>query len=115
MTDSAIGTIIHDTIPLNMNTLRLEVQRGRDKALITRNRMRVDVISEFYVRVQSSSDAIANAAQTLCQRTMQPEALRELVEGKFVDALRSVAAEMTMEEMHEKRGEYVKRVKQAVA
>jgi uncharacterized membrane protein YqiK len=46
---------------------------------------------------------------------MQPEALRELLEGKFVDALRSVAAEMTMEEMHEKRGEYVKRVKQAVA
>src|SRR5437763_10562362 len=107
--------IIHDTIPVNMNTLRLEVQRGRDKALITRNRMRVDVISEFYVRVQSSPDAIANAAQTLGQRTMQPEALRELVEGKFVDALRSVAAEMTMEEMHEKRGEYVRRVKQAVA
>src|SRR6266404_4055226 len=107
--------IIHDIIPVNMNTLRLEVQRGRDKALITRNRMRVDVISEFYVRVQSSPDAIANAAQTLGQRTMQPEALRELLEGKFVDALRSVAAEMTMEEMHEKRGEYVKRVKQAVA
>jgi uncharacterized membrane protein YqiK len=107
--------IIHDIIPVNMNTLRLEVQRGRDKALITRNRMRVDVISEFYVRVQSTPDAIANAAQTLGQRTMQPEALRELLEGKFVDALRSVAAEMTMEEMHEKRGEYVKRVKQAVA
>jgi uncharacterized membrane protein YqiK len=107
--------IIHDIIPVNMNTLRLEVQRGRDKALITRNRMRVDVISEFYVRVQSSPEAIANAAQTLGQRTMQPEALRGLLEGKFVDALRSVAAEMTMEEMHEKRGEYVKRVKQAVA
>ncbi len=56
-------------------------------------------------------DAIANAAQTLGQRTMQPEALRELLEGKFVDALRSVAAEMTMDEMHEKRGEYVKRVR----
>jgi uncharacterized membrane protein YqiK len=107
--------IIHEVIPVNMNTLRLEVQRGRDKALITRNRMRVDVISEFYVRVQSSPEAIANAAQTLGQRTMQPEALRELVEGKFVDALRSVAAEMTMEEMHEKRGDYVKRVRQAVA
>jgi hypothetical protein len=46
---------------------------------------------------------------------MQPEMLKELVEGKFVDALRTVAAEMTMEEMHEKRGEYVKRVKAVVA
>jgi len=107
--------IIHDVIPVNMNTLRLEVRRGRESALITKNRMRIDVVAEFYVRVQPLPEAIANAAQTLGQRTMQPEALRELLEGKFVDALRSVAAEMTMDEMHEKRGEYVKRVRAAVA
>jgi uncharacterized membrane protein YqiK len=107
--------IVHEVIPVNMNTLRLEVSRGRERALITKDRMRVDVTSEFYVRVQASQDAIAAAAQTLGQRTMQPESLKELVEGKFVDALRTVAAEMTMEEMHEKRGEYVKRVRNAAA
>src|SRR5882762_3639345 len=107
--------IVHDVIPVNMNTLRLEVRRGRESALITKNRMRIDVVAEFYVRVQPMPDAIANAAQTLGQRTMQPEQLRELLEGKFVDSLRSVAAEMTMDEMHEKRGEYVKRVRNAVA
>ena len=32
---------------------------------------------------------------------MQPDSLKELVEGKFVDALRAVAAEMAMEELHE--------------
>ncbi len=46
---------------------------------------------------------------------MQPDALKELVEGKFVDALRTVAAEMTMEELHEKRGDYVQRVRDTVA
>jgi uncharacterized membrane protein YqiK len=107
--------IVHEVIPVNMNTLRLEVSRGRDKALITNDRMRVDVTSEFYVRVQATTDAIAAAAQTLGQRTMQPDTLKELVEGKFIDALRTVAAEMTMEEMHEKRGDYVKRVRHAVA
>ncbi|NLD54126.1 MAG: flotillin family protein [Burkholderiaceae bacterium] len=107
--------IVHDVIPVNMNTLRLEVSRGRDKALITRDRMRVDVVAEFYARVQATEEAIANAAQTLGTRTMQPEQLKELVEGKFVDALRTVAAEMTMEELHEKRGEYVKRVRAVVA
>ena len=107
--------IVHDVIPVNMNTLRLEVSRGRDKALITRDRMRVDVISEFYVRVQAMAEAIASAAQTLGQRTTQPDALKELLEGKFVDALRTVAAEMTMEELHEKRGEYIRRVRSAVA
>jgi uncharacterized membrane protein YqiK len=107
--------IVHEVIPVNMNTLRLEVQRGKDKALITKDRMRVDVISEFYVRVQATTDAVASAAQTLGTRTMQPDTLKELVEGKFVDALRTVAAEMTMEELHEKRGEYVKRVRGVVA
>jgi uncharacterized membrane protein YqiK len=107
--------IVHDVIPVNMNTLRLEVARGRDKALITKDRMRVDVMAEFYVRVKAAPQAVADAAQTLGTRTLEPEKLRELTEGKFVDALRTAAAEMTMEELHEKRGEYVKRVRQVVA
>jgi uncharacterized membrane protein YqiK len=107
--------IVHDVIPVNMNTLRLEVSRGRDKAIITRDRMRVDVVAEFYVRVRAAAEAISSAAQTLGQRTMQPELLSELLEGKFVDALRTVAAEMSMEELHEKRGEYVRRVRETVA
>ena len=97
--------IIHDVIPVNMNTLRLQVERGRKSALITMNRMRVDVKAEFYVRVQSTQEAISRAAQTLGKRTLKPDGLKELVEGRFVDALRSVAAGMTMEEMHEQRGE----------
>ncbi|MCA3250664.1 MAG: flotillin domain-containing protein [Pseudomonadota bacterium] len=107
--------IVHDVIPVNMNTLRLEVARGRDKALITKDRMRVDVIAEFYVRVAARPESVAAAAQTLGLRTMEPEQLKELVEGKFIDALRTAAAEMTMEELHEKRGSYVKRVREAVA
>src|SRR5688572_18245716 len=77
--------ILHEVIPVNMNTLRLEVSRGRDKAIITRDRMRVDVIAEFYVRVAATADAVAAAAQTLGLRTMEPDQLKELIEGKFVD------------------------------
>jgi uncharacterized membrane protein YqiK len=107
--------ILHEVIPVNMNTLRLEVARGRDKALITKDRMRVDIVAEFYVRVAAEPQAVAAAAQTLGLRTLAPEQLKELVEGKFVDALRTAAAEMTMEELHEKRGAYVRRVRETVA
>jgi uncharacterized membrane protein YqiK len=105
--------IVHEVTPVNMSTLRLEVRRGAESALITRNRMRVDVVAEFYVRVKPIADAVAAAAQALGRRTLEPDSLKELLEGKFVDALRSVAAEVTMEEMHEKRGDYVKRVRAA--
>ncbi|MCG8425871.1 MAG: flotillin family protein [Chromatiales bacterium] len=107
--------VMHEIIPVNMNTLRLEVRRANEQALITRDRMRVDVLAEFYVRVQPTAEAIANAAQTLGMRTMHPEALKELVEGKFVDALRAVAAEMAMIELHEQRVDFVQKVQQVVS
>ncbi len=107
--------VLHEVIPVNMNTLRLEVRRANQAALITRDRMRVDVQAEFYVRVQPTIESIANAAQTLGRRTMQPTDLKELVEGKFVDALRAVAAEMAMEELHEQRVSFVQKVQAAVS
>ncbi|WAP67576.1 flotillin family protein [Jiella pelagia] len=107
--------VVHEVIPVNMNTLRLEVRRADEAALITRDRMRVDVVAEFYVRAQPTAESIANAAQTLGRRTMEPESLKDLIEGKFVDALRSVAAEMAMEELHERRIDFVQRVQNAVS
>lgn len=107
--------VLHEVIPVNMNTLRLEVRRAETQALITMDRMRVDVMAEFYVRVKPSEESIANSAQTLGMKTMNPDELKELVEGKFVDALRSVAAEMTMTELHEKRVDFVQKVQQVVS
>ncbi len=112
---SLVLPVFHEIIPVNMNTLRLEVRRDKEQALITRDRMRVDVSAEFYVRVKPSADSIAIAAQTLGMKTMQPSELKELVEGKFVDALRAVAAEMAMTELHEQRVDFVQKVQQVVS
>ena len=107
--------IFQDVIPVNMNTLRLEVGRRDSEALITKDRMRVDVAVEFYVRVKALQESIANAAQTLGYKTMEPKQLKELVEGKFVDALRAVAAEMSMKELHEMRVDFVNKVQHSVS
>lgn len=104
--------IFHETMPVNMNTVRLAVERKNADALITLDRLRIDVKAEFYVRVRPDADALAMAAQTLGLRTMHPEALKDLVEGKFVDALRSVAAGMSMNELHEQRADFVQKVQQ---
>ncbi len=104
--------VFHETMPVNMNTLVLAVIRRDGEALITLDRLRIDVKAEFYVRVRPDAGAIGMAAQTLGQRTMQPEMLKDLVEGKFVDALRSVAAGMSMNELHEQRADFVQKVQQ---
>ena len=107
--------IIHNITAVGMRTLRIEVKRGGDKSFITKNRMRVEIVAEFYVRVTPSKEAVSIAAGTLGKRTMEPERLRDLVQGRFVDALGIVAAQMSMEEIQEKRGEYIKAVKGIVA
>src|SRR5215471_19653841 len=104
---------IHAVTPVNMNVLRMRVVRHREDALITKDRMRVDIDSEFYVRVPPTREAVTMAAANLGQRTTNVSELDALLSGKFVSALRSVASEMSMVEMHERRGEYVSRVKEA--
>jgi uncharacterized membrane protein YqiK len=107
--------ILHGLTQVNMNTIKLDVARREKEALITYDRMRVDVIVEFFVRVAQKEEAIARAAETLGTKTMNPDELKKLVEGKFVDALRSVASSMTMKDLHEKRVDFVNKVQQAVA
>src|SRR5262245_35474558 len=86
----------HEIQRVNLQTLRLEVRRSGEGALITNDRMRVDVGAEFYVSVIASAEGVSRAAQTLGNRTFNPDKLRELIEGKLVDALRSVAARASM-------------------
>ena len=107
--------VLHETMQVNLNTVRLAVERKNTDALITLDRLRIDVKAEFYVRVRPDRESIAMAAQTLGARTMQPDSLKELIEGKFVDALRSVAAGMTMAQLHEQRADFVQKVQQVSA
>ena len=104
----------HQVSRINMQSLRLEVGRAGDAALITKDRLRVDIGAEFYVSVIPNEDGIARAAQTLGSRTFEAARLRELIEGKLVDALRSVAARYTMDELHENRGGFVTEVRDAL-
>ena len=103
--------IVHNITTVGMRTLRIEIKRGGDKSIITKNRMRVEIVAEFYVRVTPTKEAVSIAAGTLGKRTMEPDSLRDLVQGRFVDALGVVAAQMSMEEIQEKRGEYINAVK----
>lgn len=107
--------VVHEIIPVNMNTLRIEVEKIQKDALITKDRMRVDVKADFYLRVAPNANGISMAAQTLGTRTTRAEEVKKLMESKFVDVLRAVAAEMTMTEMHEQRADFVQKVQQSVA
>src|ERR1700679_3809465 len=86
---------IHDFTPVNMNVLPMPITRSRQDAVITRDRMRIDIEADFYVRVRPTREAVSIAAATLGPRSRAPARLHTLLSGKFVSAMRSVASEMT--------------------
>ncbi|MBR0958839.1 flotillin family protein [Bradyrhizobium japonicum] len=106
--------IFHSYASVNLKTLRLTVERKERESLITKDRLRVDIVAEFYVRVRPDEESIALASQTLGALTNDAEALRNQVEAKFVDGLRSVAATMSILELQEKRSDFVKHVQSTV-
>jgi len=91
--------IFHQTTPVNMNTLKLEIERKENNGFITKDKMRVDIKTDFYVRVIGDKESVSLAAQTLGARTLSPQSVKELMEGKFVSAMRSVSADMSLEQL----------------
>ena len=107
--------IIHDITLVNMNTVPLELKRAGESSLITRNKMRVDVVSEFSVRVIPTRENVSLAARTFGERTSSAELMKEVVQGRLVDAMSAVAATMTMDEIHAGRKEFMRQVSELVA
>ena len=106
--------IVHQVTPVNMNTLRLNVERSNDKGLITSDKMRIDIQAAFYVRVKGDKEGVALAAQTLGARTLNPQSIQDLLEGKFVDAIRSIVAAMTLEKLHSDAREFTDSVSKLI-
>jgi len=102
--------IIHNITQVGMRTLSLNIKRAGDKSLITKDRMRAELVTEFFTKVPPEAKAVSTAAQTLGNRTLDPEHLKEVVAGRFADAIGEVAAKMTLDEIQENRGQFVKEV-----
>ena len=102
--------IIHDITVVNMNAVPIEIRRQGEQSLITKNKIRIDLVTEFSVRVIESNEGVRTAARTLGARTQDPTALKEVIQGKLIDAMSTVAASMTMDEIHEGRQQFISQV-----
>ena len=103
--------IVHEVTPVSFNLTRMAVKAERDDALITMDRMRVDADAEFFLRVAPNRDAVAAAATSLGKMTAEPERLAAFFEGEFLGAMRAVAAQMTLDQIHEDRAGFVEAVR----
>lgn len=106
--------VLHELMQVRLSTVKLEVSRLNKDALITLDKLRVDVVGLFHIKVKPDAQSIAAAAQTLGNSVNNPDAVKALLDGKLVSALRSVAATMTMEHLHANRADFIQKVQEAL-
>lgn len=108
-----VNPITNVTQIISLNTLQLPVEREGQAALITKDSLRVDIQAEFYVKIEPNEQDVLKAVASLGDKTLTPQAVNALLEGKLVGVLRSVAATMDLQELHEKRQEFSDQVQEA--
>lgn len=102
---------LHRVEEINMRAMPLEVTRTGAKSLMTEDRLRLDVEMEFNARVLPTPAGVATAAQAIGSRSLRPEGLHELLDGRLVGAMQAVVATKTMDALHENRGAFVSEVR----
>jgi uncharacterized membrane protein YqiK len=106
--------VIHELIPVLLETMKLEVVRNGPEALICKDSLRADVSAGFYIRVKKDENGVKAAATSLGRDATNPEAIKERLMEKLVSALRSVAVKMDLSALNQDREAFAKAVQDAV-
>lgn len=106
--------LIHRIIEINLKTMKLGVNPRGANALITRDNLRANVLAQFYIRVQADTEHILNAARSLGENSINERAVEELVSEKLTSALRAIASQMDLFDIHTQRDQFAERVKEHV-
>jgi uncharacterized membrane protein YqiK len=107
--------VLHQLLRVSLRSLRLSVERSGKNALVTRDKIKANVATELFLRVEPVKEDVLAAARSFGERNLDEHAISELIDGKLTDALRSVAANQTFMDLHSKRKEFAEQIHAALA
>jgi uncharacterized membrane protein YqiK len=110
-----LGWGASDESEVPLETFKVEISRkGKDEALTLDDKVKAEVAAEFYVRVDTSSDAAIIQAMESLGGKINQEKIREYCTPKFDAALRAAAAQMHIEQIQTEREKFRAAVKSAL-
>jgi flotillin len=102
--------ILHQLMRVTLRSVKLSVEREGKNALVTADKIKANVTTELYIKVEPLAEDVLAAARSFGERNLNEEAIADLIEGKLTDALRSVAANQTFMNLHSKRKEFAEMI-----
>ena len=107
--------VVHRITRVSLKVIKLTCVREGPDALITKDYLRADVHSEFYMRVGATPEQVLNAARSFGEESGTEEKIDAKVGEKLISALRSVAAKHELAELHSDRESFASAVQELVA
>lgn len=101
---------LHEVVDVSLKTISLKVDRQGGAALITGDFLRADISAEFFIKVNKKDEDVISAATSLGEKASNHVELERFVTDKLVNALRTVAATKTLDELNTNRAEFAKAV-----
>ncbi|WP_339731743.1 flotillin family protein [uncultured Gimesia sp.] len=99
--------IVHRAEQMDLSVKRIEIARKGEVGLICRDNIRADIEVAFFVRVNNTVGDIRNVAQSLgCRRASSRDALIELFDAKFSEALKTVGKHFDFVELYNERDKF---------
>lgn len=96
--------VIHKPEFMDISVKRVEIDRAGINGLICRDNMRADIKVAFFVRVNQTAQDVLKVAQSIgCARASSQEAIVELFDAKFSEALKTVGRQFDFIELYNSR------------
>lgn len=96
--------VIHKAEFMDISVKRVEIDRHGQFGLICKDNLRADIKVAFFVRVNQTSQDVLKVAQSIgCVRASSQEAMVELFDAKFSEALKTVGRQFDFVELYNSR------------
>lgn len=114
-TGALVYPVIYKKEFMKISLLTLEINRRGKDGLICKDNLRADITVAFYLRVQETAEDVRKVAKSLgVDRASDPEAVNQLFNAKFSEALKTVGKQFNFVELFEKRKEFREEIKNLI-
>ena len=110
-TGSIVWPVIYKKEVMKISVITLEIDRSGKDGLICKDNLRADINVAFYLRVNETAEDVLKVAKAVgVERASSKEAVNELFNAKFSEALKTVGKKMEFLELFENRIQFRDRI-----
>jgi len=99
--------VLHRMEIMDISLKAIQIERRGAEGLVCRDNMRADIKVAFFIRVNKTLEDVIQVAQSVgCERSSDLQALNDLFDAKFSEALKTIGKKFDFVDLYNKRDDF---------